>query len=64
MKNQTRKLVAILVVAAVVVLSGLGSHAPEQTKNASALKRVKTDGTKMFPVPHSIAGAWFVEAVQ
>jgi hypothetical protein len=63
-KSTLRLAAAILVTAAVIVLSALATHAPAQNQSSLTLKSIRTDKATAFYVDtHSGHGAWFVEMV-
>jgi len=63
-RNKTvRMLAAILVAAAVIVLSALAAHAPAQNQSSLTLNRIRTDNAAVFFANRRPACAWFVEAV-
>jgi hypothetical protein len=69
MKNQSamgRRLVAaMLVIVAIIGLSGAAMHAPAHSQNSRALslKSIRTDTAKLFHASTRPSHNWFVEQV-
>jgi hemolysin-activating ACP:hemolysin acyltransferase len=63
-RNTTVRLVtAMLVTAAVIVLSSLATHAPAQNQSWLTLKNIRTDKATTFYANNRGDCAWFVEMV-
>jgi hypothetical protein len=58
-----RMLTAMLVAAAVTILSTLVAHTPAQSHSSLTLKNIRTDNAAVFYAGNRPSCAWFVEAV-
>lgn len=61
--NPVRLIMALLVTVAVIVLSGLATHAPAGNQSSLTLKSIRTDKATSFYANARPDCAWFVEAV-